>query len=146
MWSPCGPVWEREGDVTLEELINRRDYPECVEEVLYGRESDGADFDARTIRVAKSVLRGLLFTLGGLHDIGDTPGAHKVHALNDSTSQGSLGRCGVCTNIVKPWCMYQHCETLVCALSCQAFDQISVFGHLCFRGTTPSLKNQNLKL
>ena len=104
MWSPCGPVWEREGDVTLEELINRRDYPECVEEVLYGRESDGADFDARTIRVAKSVLRGLLFTLGGLHDIGDTPGAHKVHALNDSTSQGSLGRCGVCTNIVKPWC------------------------------------------
>jgi len=67
--SPC-LVWEREGDVTLEELINRRDYPECVEEVLYGRESDGADFDARTIRVAKSVLRGLLFTLGGLHDIG----------------------------------------------------------------------------
>lgn len=67
--SPC-LVWALEGDVTLEELILRRDYPECVEEVLYGREREGDDFDKRTVGVAKSVLRSLLFTLGGLHDIG----------------------------------------------------------------------------
>jgi hypothetical protein len=68
--SPC-LVWSLEGDgVTLEDLINRRDYPECVEEVLYGRERESDDFGQRTSGVAKSVLRKLLFTLGGLHDIG----------------------------------------------------------------------------
>ena len=68
--SPC-LVWAFEGDVTLEELIVRRDYPECVEEAIYGRERDESDdYAKRTSAVAKSVLRGLLFTLGGLHDIG----------------------------------------------------------------------------
>lgn len=62
-------VWAQEGDITLEELIVRPDYPDCVEGALYGVYKDG-DVARRTSAVAKSVLRGLLFTLGGLHDIG----------------------------------------------------------------------------
>ena len=63
-------VWSFEGDVTLEDMINSRDYPGCVEEALTGKVSESDDFAARTNKVAKKVLRGLLFTLGGLHDIG----------------------------------------------------------------------------
>lgn len=63
-------VWAYEGDVTLEDMINSRDYPGCVEEALTGRVSDSEDFAKRTNAVAKRVLRSLLFTLGGLHDIG----------------------------------------------------------------------------
>jgi hypothetical protein len=63
-------VWAREGDVTLEDLINSRDYPGCLEEALYGDVSDSDDFAKRTNRAAKTVLRRLLFTLSQLHDIG----------------------------------------------------------------------------
>jgi hypothetical protein len=63
-------VWAREGDVTLEDLINARDYPGCLEEALYGAVSDSDDFARRTSRAAKCVLRRLLFTLSQLHDIG----------------------------------------------------------------------------
>ena len=63
-------VWAFEGDVTLEELIVRRDFPECVEELLYGGAQGGDDYAKRTSKVAKSVLRNLLSTLAGLHDIG----------------------------------------------------------------------------
>jgi hypothetical protein len=63
-------VWAREGDATLEDLINARDYPGCLEEALYGAVSDSDDFARRTSRAAKCVLRRLLFTLSQLHDIG----------------------------------------------------------------------------
>ena len=63
-------VWAREGDVTLEDLINSRDYPGCLEEALYGDVTDSDDFAKRTNRAAKTVLRRLLFTLSQLHDIG----------------------------------------------------------------------------
>jgi len=56
--------------VTLEDLINSRDYPGCLEEALYGDVSDSDDFAKRTNRAAKTVLRRLLFTLSQLHDIG----------------------------------------------------------------------------
>jgi serine/threonine protein kinase len=63
-------VWAFEGDVTLEELIVRNDFPMCAEELLYGGERGGDDYAKRTSKVAKSVLRNLLSTLAGLHDIG----------------------------------------------------------------------------
>ena len=63
-------VWAREGEVTLEDTINARDYPGCLEEALFGDVSDSDDFAKRTSKVAKTVLRRLLFTLSQLHDIG----------------------------------------------------------------------------
>ena len=41
-------VWAFEGDVTLEELIVRRDFPECVEELLYGGAQGGATTPSRS--------------------------------------------------------------------------------------------------
>ena len=43
--------------MTLEDMINSRDYPGCVEEALTGRVSDSDDFAKRTNAVAKRVLR-----------------------------------------------------------------------------------------
>ena len=75
-------VWAFEGDVTLEELIVRRDFPECVEELLYGGAQGGDDYAKRTSKVAKSVLRNLLSTLAGLHDIGTVSYTHLTLPTN----------------------------------------------------------------
>ena len=58
-------VWAFEGDVTLEELIVRRDFPECVEELLYGGAQGGDDYAKRTSKAAKSVLGNCCPRLAG---------------------------------------------------------------------------------
>jgi hypothetical protein len=37
-------VWAYEGDTTLEDFLLSQNYPECLEQVLYGREGKGQDY------------------------------------------------------------------------------------------------------